>query len=142
MAAVSTKASAPARDGFGTLLGATLALWALVAAPSAAGRHAGLLLVLAPLLEETLFRAGLQEELLRRWGARHATAAGGCTALAFAAAHLAVRPCALAALTFLPALAIGVVYARTRRLAPCIALHAAANAVWLLACSASTPPLA
>jgi membrane protease YdiL (CAAX protease family) len=31
----------------------------------------------------------------------------------------------------LPALAIGWIYQRTRRVAPCVALHAAMNALWM-----------
>ena len=93
------------------------------------------LVLVAPVLEETVFRAGLQEELLRN--ARLRAAAGAFSAnvfaaLAFAAAHLALQPGLLAGLTVLPALFIGAVYQRQRRLAPCIALHAFFNAVWLL----------
>lgn len=87
------------------------------------------LLVLAPLVEETIFRLGLQDALMRRaltpWRANLATA------LAFAAAHVVVRGTLGAAAVVLPALALGAVYARTRRLAPCVALHAAMNAAWL-----------
>lgn len=93
------------------------------------------LLVIAPLLEETVLRAGLQEALLRRLalrGAAGATAANLGCALAFAAAHLLQRPSALAALTLLPALWLGWVYQQQRRVAPCIALHALMNAAWLL----------
>ena len=93
------------------------------------------LLVLSPLLEETVLRAGLQEALLRRLalrGAAGATAANLGCAFAFAAAHLLQRPSALAALTLLPALWLGWVYQQQRRVAPCIALHALMNAAWLL----------
>ena len=93
------------------------------------------LVLVAPVLEETVFRAGLQEELLRN--ARLRAAAGTVsanvfTAFAFAAAHLALQPGLLAGLTVLPALVIGVIYQRQRRIAPCIALHALFNAIWLL----------
>jgi membrane protease YdiL (CAAX protease family) len=88
------------------------------------------LLALAPLAEEVVFRAGLQETLLRRlrapWGANAATA------LAFALAHALQRGEAAALLVALPALLIGMTYTRTRRLAPCVVLHAAMNAVWLV----------
>ncbi len=93
------------------------------------------LLVIAPVLEEVVFRAGLQEQLLRRLQVQHAAAAfaaNALTALAFAAAHLAVHASALAALTAVPALLIGDVYQQHRRLAPCIALHALFNTAWLL----------
>ena len=93
------------------------------------------LLLVAPVLEEIVFRAGLQEELLRKGRLRAAAGAVSAnvfTALAFAAAHLALLPGHLAGLTVLPALLIGAVYQRQRRLAPCIALHAFFNAIWLL----------
>jgi membrane protease YdiL (CAAX protease family) len=91
------------------------------------------LLVVAPVLEETVFRAGLQETLLRRLARQRggALAANVGTALAFAAAHMVLHPGVLAALTLLPALLVGAVYQRGRRLAPCIAVHATFNALWL-----------
>ena len=103
----------------------------LVIALVAAGQEAAAtLLILAPTAEEIVFRAGLQEALLRRAGtARFSNAA---TALVFAAAHLALRPGIAAALTLLPALACGALYARCRHVAPCIALHSLFNAIWLL----------
>ena len=92
------------------------------------------LLAIAPVLEEIVLRAGLQEALMRRLASRGTAAAAvnlAC-ALAFAAAHWLLRPGALAALTLLPALWLGWVYQQNRRLAPCIALHALMNAGWLL----------
>jgi membrane protease YdiL (CAAX protease family) len=100
----------------------------------------GLLLV-APVLEEVVFRAGLHEALLRRLPQRCAAGAlraNVLTALVFAAVHLATRPGVLAALTLLPALLVGALYQRRRQLAPCIAVHAAFNAVWLTWSTAST----
>jgi membrane protease YdiL (CAAX protease family) len=93
------------------------------------------LVLVAPVLEEIVFRAGLQEELLRNARLRAAAGAFSAnvfTAMAFAAVHLALQPGFLAGLTVLPALLIGALYQRQRRLAPCIALHAFFNAVWLL----------
>ncbi|MEP7297086.1 MAG: JDVT-CTERM system glutamic-type intramembrane protease [Burkholderiales bacterium] len=92
-----------------------------------------LLLVIAPLLEETVFRAGLHEALLRRWGhsAGSVLVINLAVGLAFAFAHLVVRGGGLAALTLLPALVIGFIYQRQRRLAPCIVMHALFNGVWL-----------
>ena len=93
------------------------------------------LLVLSPVVEEIVFRAGLQEALLRRAGtaaARRTWPANAITALAFATAHLLLRPGITAALTLLPALACGHLYAQRRQIAPCIALHALFNAAWLL----------
>lgn len=109
---------------------AVMAAAALAGAAAAPGAQAVALLLAAPLLEEIVFRTGLQEALLRRASA--AWLANGLSALAFAAAHVAVRGDMQAALTFLPALAIGHLYQRQRRLAPCVALHALFNLVWLL----------
>jgi membrane protease YdiL (CAAX protease family) len=109
---------------------AAVVAWA-VAGPMAVSPTLAWLLVGAPLVEEVVFRAGLQESLLRvlpqrlpRHGAGWALV---LTAAAFAGAHLLVRPGWMSAATLLPALAIGLVYGRTRRLAPCVALHAAFN---------------
>lgn len=88
-----------------------------------------LLLIAAPVLEELVFRAGLHEQLLR--GGWRPGTANAATALAFAAAHLATRPGPAALATALPALAIGRLYGRRRRTAPCVAAHAACNALWI-----------
>jgi len=109
---------------------AAAAVIVLAAAASAPLTHGLWLLLAAPLLEEIVFRGGLQEALLRRTDC--ALLANFVTAFTFAASHVAVRADALAALTLLPALAIGHFYQRQRRLAPCIATHALFNAVWLL----------
>ena len=93
------------------------------------------LLVIAPVAEEIVFRAAVQETLLRHLNGRPvagALAANVLTALAIAAVHAALRPDMLAWLTLLPSLLVGWVYQRQRRLAPCIALHALFNAAWLL----------
>lgn len=82
----------------------------------------------APVLEETVFRAGLQETLLRRGAAGVWSVL--FTAAAFAAAHALWRPGPWAWATGGPALLLGWVYLRTRRLWPCIALHALFNALW------------
>lgn len=102
-------------------------------------------LLLAPCLEEILFRLGLQDLLSSsRFDAmrRHAAA---LTALAFGTAHAAAliaatrpgpmpaAPMLLLALsTALPAWWIGRGYRRHRSLPRCIAWHAAFNACWLL----------
>ena len=109
----------------------------LAAAALLAGAVAGgislprllVLLVLAPLAEEAIFRCGLHESLLRR--GLGASAACILTALAFALVHALVRgePAALA--VAMPAGCIGLVYGRTRQLRHAVALHAAMNAVWL-----------
>ena len=98
-------------------------------AGGAAWRQAALLLVVAPLLEETVFRAGMQEWLRR--ATRRPVAAIALTAALFGLAHVAVRGELAAALVFVPALAIGFVYERTGRLRDCVLLHAAMNTLWL-----------
>lgn len=88
-----------------------------------------MLLVAAPLLEEAVFRGGLQEWLMR---SRHrAEICIGATAVAFAAAHALARQDASAASLLLPGIALGLLYQRTRSLWLCIAAHAAMNAAWL-----------
>ena len=89
------------------------------------------LLLLAPLLEEAVFRAGLQEGLLRRWAEAPALWANLATAAAFGLAHVLVRGDANAAWVALPALLIGLVYQRRHRLRESVALHAVMNAAWL-----------
>jgi membrane protease YdiL (CAAX protease family) len=102
-----------------------------VAAASAgvAAQRVWVLLALAPLAEEALYRSGLQESLLRRW--RSPWLGIVATAVVFGMAHVVARGDAGAFVVVLPALAIGAVYARSRRLLPCVLLHAAMNAVWL-----------
>lgn len=89
---------------------------------------------LAPWCEEIVWRWGLQAPLARRWG--HA-AAVVLAALAFGLAHwLFARGTAdawRAAATALPAVWIGRVFARSGRLAPCVAWHAGFNLLWLAA---------
>lgn len=89
------------------------------------------LLVIAPVLEEIVWRAGLQEALLTRtrWPA---AAINLGVAASFALAHALRAPDSVWAwLTLLPAWVIGQAYQHWRRLGPCIALHAAMNALWL-----------
>lgn len=89
------------------------------------------LVVGAPVVEEVIFRLGLQQELLQRLQPRSAWLANGLTALVFSVAHELSHSPVMALLTLLPALFIGHVYQRSRRLAPCIALHAFFNVTWL-----------
>jgi membrane protease YdiL (CAAX protease family) len=98
-------------------------------AMGAPGWRVLVLLLLAPAAEEVVFRAGLHEALLRR--AVHPVLANAAVAVAFSIAHLAARPSLSSAAVLLPALAIGWIYQRTRRVAPCVALHAAMNALWM-----------
>jgi len=93
------------------------------------------LLVGAPLLEEVVFRGGLHEQLLR---ARLSPAsANALTAAAFALGHGLARSWWLAVAVLLPAWAVGRLYQRERRLAPCIAAHAAMNLLWIGCCAAA-----
>jgi membrane protease YdiL (CAAX protease family) len=87
-------------------------------------------LLMAPLIEEIVFRAGLQETLLRR--GQSAWAANLVTAACFTAAHVLLRGDALAWAVCVPALLLGCVYAQTRQLRWCVVLHAAMNGLWWL----------
>lgn len=88
------------------------------------------LLLLAPVLEEAVFRAGLQEALLRRWHGLPLPA-NAVTAAAFGLAHVIMRGEAAAFAVVLPALLIGAIYQRTRSVTACAAMHAAMNGLWL-----------
>ncbi len=95
--------------------------------------------LLAAVLEEVIFRAGVQEMLLRRMDTATGlprylglSAANLLTALLFAAAHAWTRSLWLAVGTLAPALLLGWLYERRRKLWPCIALHAGFNLVWWL----------
>jgi membrane protease YdiL (CAAX protease family) len=110
----------------------TYAALALLAAAALPARLVTLLLI-APVLEEIVFRAGLQEALQRSLGPRTgaARAATVLSAGAFAAAHWVAHPGLLAGLTFVPALLIGHLYQTQRRLPPCIAAHSLCNGLGL-----------
>lgn len=93
-----------------------------------------LYVVVAPVLEEIVFRAGLQDAIAARWTRAWAglTAANLATALLFAALHLWRHPPLWAAATALPALVFGAAYERHgRRLAAPVGLHALYNAAYL-----------
>ena len=90
-----------------------------------------LFVVLAPLVEEIVFRRGVQQGLQR-------LGAGGVpaivmTAVLFSLAHGFTRSWVLAAGVFVPALVIGVLYERSGRLGACVWLHAGFNTAWLAA---------
>jgi len=111
------------------LLWVSLLLAAALAASSGAGfGRIAVLIVFVPLAEEAVFRAGLQEALLRR---HSALIANGLTALAFGLVHVLARGDASAFAVAGPALLLGAVYGRWRRVRLCAALHAVMNAVWL-----------
>ena len=124
-----TVADAPPWRTVAMFAAAVLAVVAAASADAPAHRL-WMLLVLAPLAEEALFRAGLQEALLRRWHAPRS--ANLVTALVFGIAHALVRSDPAALVVVVPALLIGALYGRTRRLRDCVALHAAMNAIWLM----------
>jgi membrane protease YdiL (CAAX protease family) len=96
----------------------------------------------APLVEELIFRAGLQIWLIDRLAvlprtgrlapSTQATLAIAITALAFAAAHLVRHPGLSSALTVVPALLLGALYQQQRRLRTCVLLHGLFNGLWLL----------
>lgn len=90
-------------------------------------------LVVAPVIEELFFRGVVQSGLRRSAGLRgRPWLIVGVTALLFALAHLAGTSALHAALVFGPAVFIGWVYERTRSIGACMALHSAANAVWMV----------
>lgn len=89
------------------------------------------LLLLAPLLEEWIIRAGLQEWLLQRASPATAVVA---SALAFSMLHLGSGLTA-AALVFWPGLLFGAAYQRWRDWRWCALIHALCNASALIFCS-------
>ena len=102
---------------------------ALLSLAGAELQRVSVLLVLAPMFEEAVFRAGLQEVLLRRgFSPRMAILA---TAATFSLTHVVLRGDVAAFVVALPALLVGAVYGRWRRLRLCIAMHCAMNAAWL-----------
>lgn len=84
--------------------------------------------VLAPLLEEMLFRGVLLRSFLAQYPRGQAISA---SALLFGVAHLNIYQFALA---FWLGLLLGWLYERSRSLIPCIALHAALN-TWVVVSS-------
>ena len=89
----------------------------------------GVLLLLSPLFEEAVFRAGLQEWLLRRGLTAHR--ANLSAAFAFGSLHALVRLQWMAFAVAVPALLVGGVYGRWRRLRWCVLAHAGMNGAWL-----------
>jgi uncharacterized protein len=89
-----------------------------------------------PLLEEVLFRGGIQPTLLRtRWGAREAwgvTTANVATSVLSALAHLATQTPEWAAAAFVPALVFGHFRERYGSIAPGAALHVFYSAGYFL----------
>ena len=84
------------------------------------------------MVEELFFRGVVHSRLRAQPGLLgRPWSAIGLTAACFALAHLATASAGHAALVIAPALAIGWVYERTRSIGLCIALHSAANAIWI-----------
>ena len=128
------RTAAPATFGLATALafGAMAVAAAALAAASANPWPLAVALLIAPVLEEAVFRAGLHDGLLHDgvtpW------LANLLTALAFSAAHmLLLGASAQTASVLLPALLIGAAYNRWRRLRICIVLHVVMNALWFAA---------
>ena len=93
--------------------------------------------LLSPLLEEIVFRGGLQTFLLEREffrkrkfgiGVANVSAANIVTSLAFAAAHLIYQTPLWASLVFIPSLVFGWARERYDSVIPPILLHAFYNA--------------
>lgn len=91
-------------------------------------------LMVAAVLEEVVFRAGLQQWLMERsWGALRVsalTAANAASAAVFALAHGLSRSWLLALGVLGPALLLGWIYERRQSLATCMAVHALMNGAW------------
>jgi uncharacterized protein len=87
------------------------------------------LLLWGPLVEECVFRAGLQDLLVRRWG--WATLANACTSAVFALAHYAVSGNPASLLVAAPSLVLGWVYQRTQTLVWVVGLHIFFNGIYL-----------
>lgn len=106
----------------------------LTFAPHLPALSAALVMIaMAPVLEEIVFRAGLQDSLAavlpQRLGAL--SLANVVTAAGFALIHLWQHPPAWALATALPALVFGGLYERHRNLYAPIGLHAVYNAAYL-----------
>jgi membrane protease YdiL (CAAX protease family) len=92
-------------------------------------------LFVAPITEEVILRAGLQETLLQR--RLPAWAVVWLCATAFTLAHVLLRGAGWTSwAVLLPALLIGHAYNHHRQLRWCVAGHAAMNTLWFL-----LPPL-
>ena len=104
-----------------------------------------LFLLIAPVLEEIVFRGGLQEMLDRTAFGRLApvgnvTVANVATSALFAAAHLASAPLWLAVAVFLPSLVLGRVKQLDPSLLPVVLLHAGYNGCYLCLAAGWRPP--
>lgn len=93
--------------------------------------------LLMPVLEEIVFRGGVQTALFQRQFFSKSwfgiSIANVCTSIVFAAMHLISQPPVWAALVFIPSLVFGWARDRYDSIVPSILLHALYNAgfVWL-----------
>ena len=111
------------------VIAASAALLLALAAPADAALRVSLLLA-APLTEELVFRAGLQEQLLRRnWGRWPAILS---TAVIFSLLHGITRGSVIGLAVFAPACLLGWIYQLKRQVLLCIATHSALNLAWWL----------
>lgn len=130
-------------------LGAPMVAWL---AHQGLGRHLAPLslagwawsLLGAPLLEEAIFRWGLQESLaqwlrgfLGRWRVLAAGLANGLASLAFVLSHQPADSLLRRMDLFLPALALGLLWTQRRQYWACVGMHA-----WFNFCLAATTGLA
>lgn len=122
-----------------TAVGLAVAALALAAwLDGVAALRLAVLLAVAPLAEEALLRAGLHEALLRRGVAPLPTVL--LCALLFGLAHALLRGDPVALAVALPALLVGALYQRSRRLRDAVLLHALLNALWLAGALAGLLP--
>ncbi|MGQ7847997.1 JDVT-CTERM system glutamic-type intramembrane protease MrtJ [Granulosicoccus sp. 3-233] len=98
-----------------------------------------MIVIVNPVLEEIVFRGGVQDWLQGRRALRHRwgplSLANVLTSLLFASVHLLRQPPLWAALTFLPSLIFGWAKERHETLLSPIVLHMSYNAgfIWLFA---------
>jgi uncharacterized protein len=85
-------------------------------------------LLVYPLLEEWVFRAGILQWLDTRWLAMRGWRTNALVSGLFAAAHLWAWPLGHAVAVFVPSLLFGWVWQRWQKLWLCTIVHAACNA--------------
>lgn len=95
-----------------------------------------LIILIYPVLEEYVFRGGIQTALFQRTNLCRSiagiSAANIITSILFATAHLINQPPLWAALVFLPSLVFGWMRDRYRHIHACIVLHVTYNAGFFL----------
>ncbi|MBC7489055.1 MAG: JDVT-CTERM system CAAX-type protease [Glaciimonas sp.] len=91
--------------------------------------HLVLLLIAFPLLEEIVFRWGVQRSIEERSEAWRGIPSNLATSLLFAAAHVPAWGWFHGVLVVLPSLVLGFVYQKTGTLWYCIVLHATFNLI-------------